>query len=381
VGPWEERQDWTRHHPTGKRGHPVTAPTPANASEPDHSTGLYQGTGVPRPGAIDFLPPPPPWRRFDGGPVLEPPPADEADARRRLGRPARPGPVDRSRLRVINAALLLRRPLLVTGLPGTGKSTLPYQIAHELGLGRVLYWPVTSRTTLHQGLYEYDAIGRVQATATWRAAISGPADAGAEAPSPVTDAGPPSVGDFVSLGPLGTALLPYARPRVLLVDELDKSDIDLPNDLLSVFEEGRFEIPELVRADADVVGVRTYDPGVVAPIVGGRVQCSAFPIVVITSNGERDFPPAFLRRCLRLDLPEPSTEQLAAMVAAHFSDETASGAASLIASFQQRSAESGGLAVDQLLNAVHLVTSGRHSAEGEQWESLMGAVWRRLNEY
>lgn len=340
--------------------------------------GIYRGTGVPRPDGIDALPPPPPWRTFDGGPAQPGPPEDADETRRRLGTYTPTAPSNTAQRDVINAALCLRRPLLVTGRPGSGKSTLPYQIAHELGLGRVLYWPVTSRTTLQDGLYSYDAIGRVQATATWRAMIgvAGAADGpGMEAP--------PSVGDFLSLGPLGTALLPYDRPRVLLVDELDKSDIDLPNDLLSVLEEGTFDIPELVRSEARSPSfvVHTDDPDVRVSVQGGRVRCRAFPIVVITSNGEREFPPAFLRRCLRLDIPQPSVEELAAMVAAHFSAEVAERARDVIMQFHERSSGSGGLATDQLLNAVHLMTAGDHPGQGEHWDDLMAAVWRRLSDY
>ncbi|MFF8727060.1 AAA family ATPase [Streptomyces sp. NPDC015171] len=365
----------------------MTTSSSGGTAGPDHSTRsraawVYHGTGVPRPDMADLLPPPPPWRSFHGGPALEPPPGDEDEVRRRLGRPDQAAHLGTDELAVVNAALILRRPLLVTGLPGTGKSTLPYQIAYELGLGRVLYWPISSRTTLLHGLYQYDAIGRVQATATWRAGVSGPGFTGdAVGSDPAGAAEPPSVGSFVGLGPLGTALLPFDRPRVLLVDELDKSDIDLPNDLLSVFEEGSYEIPELVRSEAETVQVRTDDPDRRAPVHKGRVRCRAFPIVVITSNGERDFPPAFLRRCLRLDLPQPSPERLAAMVAAHFSPETAGQASGLIQQFLRHSAENGGLAIDQLLNAVHLVTNGRFSMESEHWEPLLDAVWRALNEY
>ncbi|MFI0237660.1 AAA family ATPase [Streptomyces sp. NPDC016845] len=350
-----------------------------SASASAEGWGIYRGTGVPRPDGIDALPPPPPWRTFDGGPVHPGPPEDADETRRRLGTHTPTVPGNAAQLDIINAALCLRRPLLVTGRPGSGKSTLPYQIAHELRLGRVLYWPVTSRTTLQDGLYTYDAIGRVQATATWRATLDVP---GGAVGGPVAEGAPP-VGDFLGLGPLGTALLPYERPRVLLVDELDKSDIDLPNDLLSVLEEGTFGIPELARSEArsPSFDVHTDDPGVKAPVWGGRVRCRAFPIVVITSNGEREFPPAFLRRCLRLDIPQPGVEELAAMVAAHFSVEVAERARAVIAQFHERSARSGGLAADQLLNAVHLMTAGDHPARGEQWDDLMAAVWRRLSDY
>ena len=175
---------------------------------------------------------------------------------------------------MVNAALYLRRPLLVTGKPGTGKSTLAYSIAAELMLGPVLHWPITSRSRLDDGLYRYDAIGRLQeSTLTGERVLD--------------------VGRYLTLGALGTALLPQRRPRVLLIDELDKSDIDLPNDLLNVFEEGRFEIPELVRLPADqrvVDSVMTADGTDRVTVQDGVVRCDEFPIVVITSNGEREFP-------------------------------------------------------------------------------------------
>ena len=128
------------------------------------------------------------------------------------------------------------------------------------------------------------------------------------------------IGRYIRLGPLGTALLPVPRPRVLLVDELDKSDIDLPNDLLNVLEEGEFAIPELERiADRHpVVEVQCTDDGARVPVRGGRVRCRAFPFVVLTSNGERDFPAPLLRRCIHLRLDTPDDERLAAMVRAHF---------------------------------------------------------------
>lgn len=128
---------------------------------------IYRGTGQPltdiRLG--DILPPPPGWRDFDGGPVLPPVPAENAESDRRLGAVSRATPrQDAHDIDMINTALLLRRPLLVTGRPGIGKSTLAYLVARELGLGRVLHWGITSRSTLRSGLYEYDAIGRAQAS-------------------------------------------------------------------------------------------------------------------------------------------------------------------------------------------------------------------------
>ncbi|MGD1225650.1 hypothetical protein AB9Q10_45360, partial [Streptomyces krungchingensis] len=94
------------------------------------------------------------------------------------------------------------------------------------------------------------------------------------------------------------------------IDEIDKSDLDLPNDLLNILEEGEYEIPELVRAArhtpaAEVMIAGTDDR---VPVLRGRVRCRAFPFVVLTSNGEREFPPVFLRRCVRLcgEAPPPA---------------------------------------------------------------------------
>ena len=121
--------------------------------------GVYRGTGRP---AADFdlaahLPPPPPWRSFDGEPLprTDVIPGDEGESVRRLGAEQylSAEDVDEHEVDMVNAALYLRRPLLVTGRPGSGKSTLAYRIARELNLGRVLRWPVTSHATLKTGLY------------------------------------------------------------------------------------------------------------------------------------------------------------------------------------------------------------------------------------
>src|SRR5262249_46575709 len=124
------------------------------------------------------------------------------------------------------------------------------------------------------------------------------------------------------LGPLGTALATGktepTRPRVLLIDEIDKGDIDLPNDLLHVFEEGTFEITELSRLPDEKrfrkIPVLTHGGGPPVEVERGKVFCEVFPFVLMTSNGEREFPPAFLRRCLRLHLEQPTAEELADIV-------------------------------------------------------------------
>ncbi|MFG3291801.1 AAA family ATPase [Streptomyces sp. NPDC048179] len=301
---------------------------------------IYRGGGEPHDGITD-LPEPPPWRVFYPD---EPTPFDrDHDYGLSARWPLRAAAyqADRQAVEMVNTALYLRRPLLVTGDPGVGKSSLAYAVAHELRLGPVLRWPVTSRSTLKEGLYRYDAIGRLEK------ADSAPATTSVE------------VGRYFRLGPLGTAMAPYALPRVLLVDEIDKSDIDLPNDLLDVFEEGAFEIPELSRV-ADTLAeaeVRPVDDGARVTVRSGLVRCRAFPFVVLTSNGERDFPPAFLRRCVRLHLPAPDTDRLRAIVHAHLGDVT-EHAERLIALFLDRR-NKGELATDQLLQAIYLA---RHAA-------------------
>jgi MoxR-like ATPase len=341
-----------------------------------HTWSIYQGTGQPMdPGELDRVwPIPPPWRDFaaaapETGPAAGSPsavPDLDAETRRVLGSEQVPQVADLEEVRAVNTAIYLRRPLLVSGLPGTGKSSLAHRIARELGLGRVLRWPITSRTPVTSGLYQYDAIGRARALR----------QAGDD---PSADE---NIGQFLQLGPLGTALLHYPRPRVLLIDEMDKGDIDLPNDLLTIFEEGQFVIPELmrIRESHPVVEVFTSDPGVTATVRDGVVRCHEFPIVILTSNDEREFPAAFRRRCLPLRLAPPSREKLLAMVAAHFPVRPDEVAEPLVARFLKRSEQVGGLAADQFLNAVQLAASGVIDLTDETTsKALLDSIWYPLN--
>ncbi|MEE1938814.1 MoxR family ATPase [Streptomyces sp. TRM 70361] len=324
---------------------------------------VYRGTGLPHDG-VRRLPDPPPWRDFTGDGEGGADTARRLGVRRRLVENLHPRPEE---VEAVNAALYLRRPLLVTGNPGVGKSTLAHSVAHELGLGRVLRWPVVSRTTLQDGLYHYDAIGRLQDVQLERAVTGQPAER-------------PPIGSYIRLGPLGTALLPSAGglPRVLLVDELDKSDIDLPNDLLNVLEEGEFALPELERVAEREPETRVLtDDGATAVVRGGRVRCTVFPFILITSNGERDFPAALLRRCIQLELKPPGEKQLAAMVAAHLGEEALEEGAEIVERFLQR--EPGQvIATDQLLNALYL-TQRAAGAERVTRDRLAEALLRPLD--
>ncbi|MFN6995633.1 MAG: AAA family ATPase [Aquincola tertiaricarbonis] len=331
---------------------------------------LFRGDRTPHDG-IHLLPPPPPWRPFRTHTVAweRRIPADDAlpPAMRKRGRTFQS---TQEIVELVNAALYLRRPLLVTGNPGSGKSSLVDAIAWELRLGEPLRWSVTSRSTLRDALYSYDAVGRLHATQ--------------QARSEGTEQAELPLSQFLRLGPLGTALLPTDIPRALLIDEIDKADLDLPNDLLNVLEEGEFEVPELARQKAATVAVRLHGggPADTYPVTGGRVQAKQFPLVVFTSNGEREFSPAFLRRCLRLDMPDPCKDpkRLSDVVQAHlaeyFTGTLADEVRQRIDDFARRAATER-LATDQLLNAVLLVV-GRAGLPADRKEALVKAVTQPL---
>jgi len=174
----------------------------------------------------------------------------------------------------VNAAIALERPLLVKGEPGTGKTELARQVAGSLGL-RLLEWSVKSTTRAQQGLYEYDAVSRLR-------------------DSQLGDARVADVANYIRRGKLWEAFDADERV-VLLIDEIDKADIEFPNDLLQ----------ELDRMEFDV-----YE-------TGQTVRARHRPIVIITSNNEKELPDAFLRRCFFHFIRFPDADTLARIVEVH----------------------------------------------------------------
>jgi MoxR-like ATPase len=188
-------------------------------------------------------------------------------------------------IEVVNLAIYLERPLLLKGEPGCGKTQLARAVAYELGLDFEA-WYVKSTSRARDGLYTYDAVGRLR-DAQMAASSRLSSDELGRIGNPIS---------YVRLGPLGRAFQNRNR-TVVLIDEIDKADIDFPNDLLVELDERQFVIDE----------VRTNGKEL-------KVQAKTAPIVFITSNDEKDLPDAFLRRCLFHYVQFPSHEQLVRIV-------------------------------------------------------------------
>jgi MoxR-like ATPase len=182
----------------------------------------------------------------------------------------------------VNVAVALKRPLLVRGEPGTGKTLLAENLAAALGLP-LIRWHVKSTTKARDGLYIYDTVARLHDSRF--AAIDG--------------GDVRNIEKYIKLGPLGEALAAPSRV-VLLIDEIDKADIEFPNDLLLELDAMRFRIDE----------------------TGKEIAATERPIVIITSNNEKELPDAFLRRCVFHYIQFPDRALMAEIVRVHHPDIT-----------------------------------------------------------
>jgi MoxR-like ATPase len=222
-----------------------------------------------------------------------------ADAARRPANPHQDSPktpepyiASDALIEAVNLAIFLHRPLLLEGEAGCGKSMLARAVAYELGLP--LYrWDVRSTSKAQEGLYTYDAILRLHDVQTVRVEVEHPGGAG----KPRRDPSDPT--HYRTFGALGKAFALEECPAMVLIDEIDKAEVDFPNDLLAVLDEPwRFAIPE----------------------TGERIEATHYPIVIVTSNKEKgNLPAPFLRRCLYHFIEFPGTpEQLQRIVAIHY---------------------------------------------------------------
>lgn len=177
----------------------------------------------------------------------------------------------------VNAAIALEKPLLIKGEPGTGKTMLAEQIAESTGM-ELVQWHIKSTTKAHQGLYEYDAVSRLR-------------------DSQLGDDKVADVGNYIKKGKLWEAFDSEKRV-VLLIDEIDKADIEFPNDLLQELDKMEFFVYE----------------------TGETIQAINRPVIIITSNNEKELPDAFLRRCFFHYINFPSRETMKAIIDVHYPD-------------------------------------------------------------
>lgn len=177
----------------------------------------------------------------------------------------------------VNAAVRLRRPLLVKGEPGTGKTVLAQEIADSVG-APLIEWNIKSTTKAQQGLYEYDAVARLR-------------------DGQLGDERVHDIANYIKRGKLWEAFTSEKLP-VLLIDEIDKADIEFPNDLLQELDRMEFHVYE----------------------TGETVKAAERPIVIITSNNEKELPDAFLRRCFFHYIKFPDRDTMQSIINVHFPD-------------------------------------------------------------
>jgi MoxR-like ATPase len=177
----------------------------------------------------------------------------------------------------VNAAITLQRPLLVKGEPGTGKTMLAHEVAAALGL-HIITWHIKSTTSAQQGLYEYDAVSRLR-------------------DSQLGDERVRDISNYIIPGKLWEAFT-AERPIVLLIDEIDKADIEFPNDLLLELDRMEFYVYETKQT----------------------IQAKQRPIMIVTSNNEKELPDAFLRRCFFHYIRFPDKETMTQIVNVHYPD-------------------------------------------------------------
>jgi MoxR-like ATPase len=177
----------------------------------------------------------------------------------------------------VNASITLERPLLIKGEPGTGKTVLAQEVAKALG-APLIEWHIKSTIKAQQGLYEYDAVSRLR-------------------DSQLGDERVKDISNYIKRGKLWEAFTSDVRP-VLLIDEIDKADIEFPNDLLQELDRMEFYVYE----------------------TGETIKANKRPIVMITSNNEKELPDAFLRRCFFHYIKFPDPETMRAIVEVHFPD-------------------------------------------------------------